>query len=161
MKTCTKCGASLEDAAAFCNVCGQPTGAPATPGVAPAPAPAPAVPAFDPYDHTHEFDAKDISDNKVIAMLVYLMGIIGVIIALLASSTSPYAAFHVRQSLKFTVVETLLGLISILLCWTIIVPIAVAVFCVVLFVCKIICFFSICKGKAKEAPIICKLNFLR
>ncbi|MBQ9122532.1 MAG: zinc ribbon domain-containing protein [Lachnospiraceae bacterium] len=160
MRTCTKCGASLEDTAAFCNVCGQPTGAPApAPGVAPAPAPA--VPAFDPYNHTHEFDAKDISDNKVIAMLVYLMGIIGVVIALLASATSPYAAFHVRQGLKFTVVETLLGVVTVLLCWTIIVPIAAAVLMVVLFVCKIVCFFSICKGQAKEAPIICKLNFLR
>ena len=56
--------------------------------------------------------------------------------------TSPYAAFHVRQSLKFTVVETLAGLICILLAWTVIVPIAVGIFMVVLFVCKIICFFS-------------------
>lgn len=160
MRTCTKCGASLEDTAAFCNVCGQPTGAVA-PAVAPSVTPTPAVPAFDPYDHTHEFDAKDVSDNKVIVMLVYLLGTIGVIIALLASSTSPYAAFHVRQGLKFTVVETLAGLIAILLVWTIIVPIAVVVLMLVLFVCKIICFFSICKGQAKEAPIICKLNFLR
>lgn len=158
MKVCTKCGASLEDTAAFCNVCGQPVGAPA-PGVAPAPVYA--APAFDPYDHTSEFEVKDISDNKVVAMLVYLMGIMGVIIALLASSTSPYAAFHVRQSLKFTVVETLAGLICILLAWTVIVPIAVGIFMVVLFVCKIICFFSICKGQAKEAPVICKFGFLR
>ena len=160
MKVCTKCGASLEDTAAFCNVCGQPMGAAApAPGVAPAPVYA--APAFDPYNHTHEFDAKDVSENKVIAMLVYLMGIFGVIIALLASSTSPYAAFHVRQSLKFTVIETLTGLITILLAWTIIVPIAAGVFMIVLFVCKIICFFSICKGQAKEAPVICKFGFLR
>lgn len=50
----------------------------------------------DPYDHTAEFSQKDISDNKVIAMLVYLMGAVGIIIALLASSESPYVSFHVR-----------------------------------------------------------------
>ena len=62
---------------------------------------------YDPYDHTSEFTAKDISDNKVIAMLVYLMGTVGIIIALLASKDSPYLSFHVRQALKFTVLEVL------------------------------------------------------
>lgn len=156
MKVCTKCGASLDDSAAFCNVCGQPMGA-----AAPGPAPVYAQPAFDPYDHTSEFEVKDISENKVVAMLVYLTGLLGVVIALLASSTSPYAAFHVRQSLKFTVVEVLTALVSALLCWTILVPIAAGIFLFVLAICKIICFFSICKGQAKEAPIICRFNFLR
>ena len=156
MKVCTKCGASLEDSAAFCNVCGQPMGA-----AAPGATPVYAAPAFDPYDHTSEFEVKDISDNKVIAMLVYLLGVAGIIIALLASSTSAYVAFHVRQSLKFLVVEVLTALVSAVLCWTIIVPFAAGIFLFVLGICKIICFFSICKGHAKEAPIICKFAFLR
>ena len=31
----------------------------------------------------------------------------------------------------------------------------------VLLVVQIICFFRICKGQAKEAPIVCKLGFLK
>ena len=113
---------------------------------------------YDPYDHTSEFTAKDISDNKVIAMLVYLMGTIGIIVALLASKDSPYLSFHVRQALKFTV---LTGIITLLLFWTFIVPIAAGIFGIVLFVCKIIAFFSICKGNAKEPYVVRSFNFLK
>lgn len=115
----------------------------------------------DPYDHTAEFTQKDISDNKVIAMVVYLMGTMGIIIALLGANTSPYAAFHVRQALKFTVIHVLMGIITVLLCWTFIVPLAALIALLVLFVVKIICFFSICKGQAKEPPIIRSFGFLR
>lgn len=119
------------------------------------------APVFDPYDHTAEFTAKDISDNKVISMLVYLMGAIGIIIALLAANSSPYAAFHVRQALKFTVVSILLGIVAAVLCWTFIVPIAAGIVALALLVIKIICFFQICKGKAVEPYLIRNLTFLK
>ena len=120
-----------------------------------------AQPMYDPYDHTAEFDPKDISDNKVFAMLVYLMGTIGIIIALLGSHSSPYVMFHVRQGLKLTVVNMLLTIVMLVLIWTIIVPIAVGIAMAVLFVINIICFFQVCSGKAKEPYIVCKLGFLR
>lgn len=119
------------------------------------------APVYDPYDHTAEYSPKDISDNKVIAILVYLMGTIGVIIALLASKESPYVAFHLRQGLKFLVVEVLVGIISAVLFFTLIVPIAGGIFLIVLWVIKIICFFQICSGKAKEPAIIRSLGFLK
>lgn len=119
------------------------------------------APVFDPYDHTAEFTTKDISDNKVISMLVYLMGAIGIVIALLAANSSPYAAFHVRQALKFTVVNILLSIAAAVLCWTFIVPIAAGIAALVLLVIKIICFFQICKGKAVEPYIIRSLTFLK
>ena len=65
------------------------------------------APAYDPYDHTAEFDPKDISDNKVFAMICYLMGFIGIIVALLATNSSKYAMFHVRQALKIEVASIL------------------------------------------------------
>ena len=157
MKYCPKCGAQMEDNALFCPNCGnntQPNGSPNQSTVYAAPEP-------DPFDHTEEFDAQDISENKVLCMLVYLMGIFGVLIALLASRDSAYAGFHVRQSLKFTVVEILVGIITALLCWTVIVPIAAAVVYVILLVLKVIAFFSICSGKAKEPAIIRNLGFLK
>lgn len=67
-----------------------------------------AVPPYvAPYDHTDEFDGKDISDNKVIAMCIYLLGTVGLFIALLCQK-SEYVTFHIRQSLKLTVVHTLI-----------------------------------------------------
>jgi len=117
MKLCSNCGSQVNDNAIFCTSCGSRV-AEATSEVGemgqsayqhqqeysyrPAPAP---KPVYDPYDHTAEFDPKDISDNKVVAMLVYLMGWIGIVIALLAAPQSPYAGFHSRQALKFVVLE--------------------------------------------------------
>ncbi|MCM1107161.1 MAG: zinc-ribbon domain-containing protein [Blautia sp.] len=117
--------------------------------------------AMDPKDHTAEFAPKDISDNKVLAMMPYLMGTIGIIIALLASKESPYVAFHVRQALKLTVCTVLVSIITAVLCWTVIVPIAGGVCAVILFVVRIISFFQICSGKAKEAAIVSSFGFLR
>jgi uncharacterized membrane protein len=115
----------------------------------------------DPYDHTADFDPRDISDNKVIAMLIYLMGIVGIVIALLSQNNSPYVAFHLRQALKIMVVSTLAVFIIAMLCWTVIVPLAGVCFIAALFVVKIICFFDICKGKAREPHIIRNFDFLR
>lgn len=114
-----------------------------------------------PWDHTHEFDPEDISENKVMAMAAYLLGPIGVIIALLAAQSSPYAGFHVRQGLKFTIVEALVCIVMVLLCWTFVVPAAAAIFLIILMVLKIIAFVSVCKGKAIEPPIIRNLKFLK
>ncbi len=165
MRICPNCNNQVDDSAVFCANCGtqfvaqqQQYNAQQTYQMPPQPNYAP---VYDPYDHTAEFDAQDISDNKVISMLVYLMGAIGIVIALLASSTSKYAAFHVRQALKFTVVEILALICTALLFWTFIVPIAYGVLMLTLTVIKFICFFQICSGKAKEPAIIRSLKFLR
>ena len=122
---------------------------------------APAIPAVDPHDHTAEFNPKDISDNKVFAMLGYLTGIFGVIIALLACNDSPYTRFHATQALKLTICNTLISIVTAILCWTLIVPLAGSICIIILFVIRIICFFSVCSGKAKEPAIICNLGFLK
>lgn len=172
MKICPNCQNQVDDSSQFCTRCGarfdtaqQPAGQPgAQPGGA-APqyqyaAPQP-VYQYDPYDHTAEFDAKDISDNKVYALLGYLVGIIGIIIALLAARDSKFAMFHVRQIIKITVTEMLMLLMTVLLFWTIIVPIAYGVMSIVFTVIRIICFFQVCNGKAKEPAIIRSLGFLK
>ncbi len=152
MKTCPKCNANLNDEAVFCTSCGtqlQPIQQYAY------------VPAFDPTDHTSEFDQKDISDNKVVSMAVYLAGVFGIIIALLMANSSKYVAFHVRQALKITIVEILLGIITVLLFWTFIVPVVTSVMLFILTVIRIICFCQVCSGKAKEPAIISALAFLK
>lgn len=180
MKYCPNCGSGIADEATFCPACGNSVGAanpapnaapnpgynPGYPngGYAPNPGynPAPAYPAYDPFDHTSEFDPKDISDNKVICMLIYLAGYIGIFVALLLASSSKYVAFHVRQALKFEVATLLLGIVGGLGAVLIFIPtVAAGIMIVVLSVIKIICFFQICKGQAKEPAIIRSLKFMK
>ncbi len=171
MKNCPKCQAPIKDTATFCTNCGTPisqdgyqdTGAQNGMGNAynsPKAVNSPVVYA-DPYDHTMEFDNKDISDNKVIAMAPYLLGIFGILIALLAAGNSPYVSFHVRQVIKFEVVSFLMWIAAIVFFWLVLPIIAAAIMSIVFFVIKIICFFQICSGKAKEPAIIRSLGFLK
>ncbi len=150
MKNCPNCNNPCDDNAAFCNKCGTPF-----PGSAPQ---YQAQPIFDPYDHTAAFEKEDISQNKVLAMAPYLMGWIGIIIALLAINNSKYVAFNVKQALKLEVCSIL----SLFLC---IIPIlgwiAFGVCAIIIFVLKIMGFFYVCGGKAKELPIVRGLGFLK
>lgn len=101
MKVCTNCHLSFPDSASHCTQCGAPlTTVADQPG--------------DPLDHTAEFNPADISANKVFALIPYLMGWVGVIITLLASSSSPYAGFHVRQALKIQI-AALLSLVLLII----------------------------------------------
>lgn len=115
----------------------------------------------DPYNHTAEFDREDVSQNKVFAMLPYLLGWIGLIVALIASRDSKFVGFHVRQALKISVSKTLLGIIALLLCWTVVVPIAAGIMYLILWIVRIISFFSVCSGNAIEAPIVRSFGFLK
>lgn len=146
MKFCPNCGTQLEEGMTSCPGCGV---ALVTEGT------------VDPYDHTAEFDKADISANKVLAMMPYLTGIVGVIIAMLAHADSPYTAFHVKQYLKLSVCQVLVLLASAILCWTFIVPIAGGIAVLILFVIRIICFVQICLGQAKEPAIVRKFGFLK
>lgn len=187
MSICTACGVEVTNDMAFCPNCGAPVAA--TQSIpqqanyqAPAPAQTPSaqIPPINPgsqanpqphpvdlnaavytKDHTAEFSAQDISDNKVYALLAYLLGIFGVIVVGLVARDSKFAMFHMRQSAKLVVVEWLFGLISALLFWTVIIPIAYFVFVIVLAVVEIICIVNVCGGKAKEAPIVSSFGFLK
>jgi len=159
MKICPKCGMQLDDQSTFCKNCGtpmrgQPMNGQPMGGM-------PMQPMYDPSDHTGEFTVQDISDNKVIAMLPYLLGIMGILVALLASRESKYAYFHVRQALKIKVIEVLTGLVSLILCWTFIIPILAGLFLFILWIIKIICFFQVCGGRAKEPAIVKEFKFLK
>ncbi len=157
MAFCRNCGTQVQEGWTHCPTCGAPVGA-----QPPQSAPVAAVQkAVRQKDFTAEFDPADISQNKVVAMAPYVLGVLGVIVALLAARDSKYAAFHARQALKLEVVSAILGVAAILLIWTIVTPIAAAVCEVILFVVRIICFVQVCMGQAKEAPILGALPFLR
>ena len=114
----------------------------------------------DSFDHTSEFDPNDIKEHKVYCMLIYLMGTVGIIIALLGGADSEYTKFHVREGLKIAVANMLAALATIFLFWTLIIPLITSIFMTILMVVKVICFVRICKGKAIETPIIRGFKFL-
>lgn len=169
MKNCPNCNAQLPDDAVFCTSCGTSLNGPspagnqqnANPNFQQGNYQYQQAPYIQPWDHTAEFDAKDVSDNKVLAMLLYLVGGFAIIYALLGGQKSEYLMFHVRQNLKFLVCETLLLFVGAFLCWTIIVPIAAGICILILAVVKIICFFQICSNKSVEPAIIRSLTFLK
>ena len=117
------------------------------------------VPVVDPKDHTKDFDKEDISKNKVYAMLAYLFGIFGLIIIMIAAKDSKYAQFHARQAAKLIVLEGLLLIASVALMITIIVPFVAMIGLIIVAVVQVICFFNVCAGKAKEAPIVSAFKF--
>ena len=154
MKTCPNCGALIDENVKFCPTCGTPAAAETSVrSYAPA--------TGDPYDHTPEFDPRDISDNKLYGILVYAASLLGIIVALLAVPRSPYVSFHIRQSLKLLICCVIVGFVTAVLCWTIIVPFAGGIAMIILLVVYVICFVRACKGRAVEAPIVRGINFLK
>ncbi len=175
MKTCPKCNTVHNDDAMFCPNCGtsfqgeanQPNNnqMPNNSAYTQTPQygqPA-AAPVMNPYDHTAEFDVNDVKDNKLFALLVYATSILGVVIALIAniSKKSAYLSFHINQALKIVITEIIVSVITAVLFWTCIVPIAGGVASVIILVVTIICFFKTCANKSIEVPIIRSLPFLK
>ena len=185
MKTCPNCGNQIADDAAFCNNCGvsvavntqaasdnaksvdmnaqasntqqgpQPTPQPQpTPNFGQAPYQQPLV-YSDPKDHTKEFDAQDIADNRIIAIAAYLFGIIGVLIAFIAGT--PFTRFHARNSLRISIAAIIILIPSIIpfLGWLV-----TGICAAILGVIKIVAIVWACMGKAKELPIISDIGFL-
>ena len=188
MKICANCGTQVPDDAVFCNNCGSaltestPASAPSTEaGSAPVPTPAPApVPdpqqgfqsqqgfqpqpafqqyqKFDPSDHTADFDPKDIADNKLFAALPYFFTCLVGILAGIYVKDSEFIKFHTKVSIQYD----LAGILAMLF---IIIPIVGwivgIVLEIVILVCRIISIVYVFQGKAKDAPLVGSIGFLK
>lgn len=160
MKTCPNCHAQMDDKVTFCSQCGAKMDGAASTANANPQQPQQKVPFVDPYDHTAEFQAKDIADNKLFALVAYVMGTLGIIMAMLVNRNSEYLMFHVKQAVKFTLVSVALGLVTAVLFWTVIIPILSGIALAGLLVIRIISIVQVCMGKAKEPFLIRNLKFL-
>lgn len=164
MKVCQICHSQNGDESYYCTMCGNRLSDEIEPAVYQIPAyqqPVYQQPACDPHDHTAKFDATDIAPNKLYAIAIYLMSLMGMLIAFICARDSAYVQFHLRQNVKFMIVEVLLLLIGSVLFFTIIIPIAAVVCLVIVEILRIIAFFQVCNGKAKEPAIIRSLGFLK
>lgn len=148
MAFCSNCGKEIPDGASVCPSCGASL------------ASTPAVKSVEEFDHTADYDAADISDNKVYALSAYIFSFFGVLLCNVLAKQSPFAQFHAREALKIDIVALVVYILSVLLCWTCIVPVAGAVFEIILLVVRIIAFVQVCKGQAKEPWMIRSIGAL-
>lgn len=169
MKKCPNCRSEISDDAAFCPVCGTAINAfhsfpepyPPQPENSVPPVYVRSIEKINPYDHSSEFNERDIAAHKLYSMSCYILGFIGIIIALLGAPNSDYLQFHIHQSLKFIILEALVAFLALILCWSVIVPVLALIVLAALLVLKYICFVNVCRGKAVEAPVLRNISFLK
>ena len=129
MKYCPHCGAEIADDVRFCPTCGKET-------------------VVTVVDATPVFDAQDIADNRMLAMLGYLtMGVLPMI----GCRNSAYAMHHVNQALWLYIGSLLCALVCIIpiLGW-----IVAAVGELLLFIFFIIGIVRALKGSGAYLPFI-------
>ncbi len=95
-------------------------------------------------------DAKDIEENKAIAVLSYI-GIL-VLVPLLAKKESKYAQFHAKQGLVLFIAEVIVSILGMIpfLGWFILGPLG-WIFVLVLSIIGIV---NTLQGHAKELPVL-------
>lgn len=159
MKNCVYCGAQMDDTA---NICGNCKGQQPIQQYQQNQYQQYAPPVYvDLSDHTGEMDPDDIAENKLIASMCYIFGLIGIVIAAIIAKESRFVRFHIKQGIKIAILNALVLIITAVLSITIIVAIAGFVCLVILLVVDIICFFNTISGKAKEPPIVKGFGFLK
>ncbi len=117
-------------------------------------------PITENYDHTAEFTPEDVKDNKIFAVCAYLFSFFGIVIALLGGKDSAFTKFHVKQALKFALLEVAVIGVGLVLFWTIIVPFAAIGFISFIGVLEIIAIVKVCCGKSEEPIILRKIKFI-
>lgn len=117
-------------------------------------------PEKSPWDKTELFSAEEVKGYRLTAVLIYLLGIFGIILALVTDKSSSYLKFHIAEGLKITVVTAALAVISVLLAFTFIVPVLCAAGLAVCTVINLISAYKTLKGKSENAVIIREFKIL-
>lgn len=173
MAFCSKCGAALEEGSKFCPACGEAVKMSTEEKVSNAASDfADKVSKLnDTADTTAEFDQKDISDNKAMAILSYLSLL--VLIPIFAAKNSKFARFHANQGLVLLIAEAAYGVASSILIalftfifWRIyavavLISTILRIVNVLFLVLAILGIVNAAQGKAKELPIIGKIKILK
>ena len=168
MAFCSKCGAQLNEGEKFCSSCGAPIGDTAKENANPT---QPAQTDFsqkiaglnNTADTTAEYDAQDIQNNKVMAILAYLSWL--VLVPLFAAKESKFARFHCNQGLVLAIAEIILWIVLGLLDnipyigWLF--GLLNGLFSLICVVFAVIGIVNAANGKAKELPIIGKFKIIK
>lgn len=111
-------------------------------------------------DFTSDFDENDIAENKIFAMSVYALSVVGIVIALLAAGDSAFVRFHVKEALKISILEIVTSIVTLILFWTVIVPVLGGIIALLMTIARVIGFVNVCKGKAIRAFVVRDIDFL-
>lgn len=176
MAFCSKCGNQIEEGSKFCDKCGATVGDAASQNKSKAKnisdiaedLGAKIVGLNNTPDYTSEYDQTDITNNKVFAALSYLW--ILVLIPILAAPNSKFAKFHSNQGLTLLIVNVILniGLSIVRIAMGAIadplgrmITIIIRVVGILILVLAIIGIINAVQGKAKELPLLGKINILK
>ena len=168
MKYCANCGNQIQDGVKFCPACGGNTGA------------ASAQPQGAGFtdkirgmnttaDTTGHYDAKDIADNKVMAILSYFGFLC--FIPLLAAPNSRFARFHANQGLILFICEVAFGIVYAILTsifWGIgawglahTISVILGILWLIPAIVAVIGIINASQGIAKELPLIGKFKIIK
>ncbi len=149
MAFCKNCGIKMEESIKFCPACGAPADDPLQ-------SVAPEVAAGQ----------KDAADNKVMAVLAYIL----VLIPIFAAKESKFARYHSNQglilliaSIAYAVIFNILNTLLILISWrlALIITNVLGLAFWVFLVFSIIGIIHACKGEMKPLPLIGGFQLLK
>lgn len=114
-------------------------------------------------DTTSEFDAQDIEQNKVMAILAYLSWL--VLIPIFAAKDSKFARYHANQGIILAIAEIVWWIVSGILRSIPVVGIIITIIDVIVELAFVLCLvlglLNAANGKAKELPFIGGFTILK
>lgn len=184
MAFCVKCGNRIDENEKFCNHCGTPVKVAEKDDMATVKEKmaktgnlSEKLAAFNnTADTSGEYDAKDISDNKLMAVLAYLGPLW--LIPFITKKDSRFTRFHCRQGFNLLLVDIAYSVISAILSAIIKTPhyiygvyygsytpgwfsVILWLVSIPLFALSVIGILNANNGKAKELPIIGKFKIIK
>lgn len=114
-------------------------------------------------DTTAEFDAQDIEQNKMFAILAYISWL--VLIPIFVTPGSKFAKFHANQGLVLAIAEiacwVILGILRRLPVLGLVFGIVEAAFSLVCLLFAVLGITNAANGRAKDLPIVGKFRLLK
>ncbi|WP_455581742.1 zinc-ribbon domain-containing protein [Dysosmobacter sp.] len=167
MAYCGKCGAKIENGTKFCPACGASTEIPKEETTQTPDYSAKLQELNNTVDSTAQFEAGDIQQNKVMAILAYF-GVL-VLIPLFGAKTSRFARYHTNQGLTLFIVEiawsivySILSKIILAISWRLYFLVNIlGLVSLVFLVLAVIGIVNAANGRAKELPVIGGIQFLK
>lgn len=172
MLLCEKCGTKVDEGTKFCPSCGNSMEVPAIEQQEQNSGDqndfsAKIANLNDTADTTADYDADDVSKNKVMAVLAYFGPLC--FIPMFAAKDSKFARFHANQGLvlliacvAYSIVSSILNSIILAISWRLYFITSIISFISIVFaVLAILGIINAANGRAKELPVIGKFKILK
>lgn len=172
MLLCEKCGTKVDEGTKFCPSCGNSMEVPAPQQQEQNSGDQNDISAKianlnDTADTTADYDADDVSKNKVMAVLAYFGPLC--FIPMFAAKDSKFARFHANQGLvlliacvAYSIVSSILNSIILAISWRLYFITSIISFISIVFaVLAILGIINAANGRAKELPVIGKFKILK